>query len=70
LGRDRNLKLPLYAEAGIQEYWIVNEQEQTIEVYLEPSGSGYRPARTYRRGETVNPSAFPDLCISLDEIFA
>jgi len=70
LSRDRNLKLPLYAEAGIQEYWIVNEREQTIEVYLEPSGSGYRPARAYGRGETVSPSAFPDLRISLDEIFA
>ena len=70
LSRDRNLKLPLYAEAGIREYWIVNEQDQTIEVYLEPSGSGYRSPQTYGRGETVNPSAFPDLRISLNEIFA
>lgn len=70
LRRDRDLKLPLYADAGIQEYWIVNNQNETVEVYLNPSGSAYASVRNFRRGESVSPSAFPDLHIPVDEIFA
>jgi len=70
LRRDRELKLPLYAGAGIQEYWIVNVENETIEVYKDPTGSGYASVRHCRRGESVSPSAFPDLRIAVDEIFA
>lgn len=30
---DREVKMPLYAAAGIPEYWIVNLQDQQVEVY-------------------------------------
>ena len=43
---------------------------QTVEVYLNPSGSAYASVRNFRRGESVSPSAFPDLHIPVDEIFA
>jgi Uma2 family endonuclease len=39
LNRDRNEKAPLYARAGIAQYWIVNLQESVVEVYSEPAGS-------------------------------
>ena len=70
LRHDRGLKLRLYADAGIEEYWIVNNQDETVEVYRQPSGSGFASARTFRRGESVSPSAFPDLRIPVEEIFA
>ena len=31
--RDREFKLKLYSLHGVQEYWIVNWQLQTLEVY-------------------------------------
>ena len=31
--RDRKEKMHAYAKAGVQEYWIVNCQDRTIEVY-------------------------------------
>ena len=68
--RDRQLKLPLYAAAGIPEYWIVDVQSETVEVYKDPAGSSFASVRVFRRGESVSPSAFPDLRISVDEIFA
>ena len=70
LRRDRELKLPLYAEAGIPEYWIVDVQGEVVEIYTDPSGSGYASVQRRRRGESLSPVAFPDLRIPIDEIFA
>jgi Uma2 family endonuclease len=70
LRRDRDLKLPLYAEAGIREYWIVDVSRDEAEAYTNPSGSRYESVQRFRRGESLSPSAFPDLRIAVDEIFA
>jgi Uma2 family endonuclease len=50
---DREEKGPLYAEAGIPEYWIVNLPERVIEVYIEPSGGSYKQTRKLHRGEML-----------------
>ena len=36
LMRDRVIKIPLYAEAGIPEYWIINLEDKQIEAYRNP----------------------------------
>ena len=36
LKRDREGKLPIYARAGIREYWTVNLADQQLEVYQQP----------------------------------
>jgi Uma2 family endonuclease len=53
LQQDRNVKAPLYARAGIAFYWIVNLIDARVEVYSEPSESGYQIVRVYQRGESV-----------------
>jgi len=70
LRRDRELKLRLYAEARIREYWIVDMQAEAVEVYRHPSGPAYASVQRFPRGGSVSPSAFPDLHIPVDEIFA
>ena len=37
---DRGVKLPLYAGAGIPEYWIVNVGEARLERYTQPRDDG------------------------------
>lgn len=69
LSRDREVKLPLYAGAGIPEYWIVDVQDGVIEVHMSPSGSRYGSVRRFGRGESVSPLAFPDLRLAVDEVF-
>jgi Uma2 family endonuclease len=68
LDHDRNIKGPLYARAGIPEYWIVNLNGERIEVYREPSAAGYRASRFYLRGERLSPDFAPDLTIEVDAI--
>lgn len=68
LSHDRNTKAPLYARAGIAEYWIVDLNGERIEVYREPSTDGYQSIRFYRRGERLSPAFAPDLVVEVDAI--
>lgn len=65
---DRDIKLPLYAAAGIPESWLVDLNSGTLFVYRSPSPEGYQDVRAYRRGESVAPEAFPDVVFSVEEI--
>ena len=69
LASDRGEKSQLYASAGIADYWIVNLQTSTFEVYREPEAGEYRERRTFVVGDTVSPLAFPDLKLSVGDLF-
>jgi len=64
---DRGVKAPIYARAGIQEYWIVDLQGRAVEVYRDPSGDAYRRVEEHREGR-VSPAAFPDLELDVADI--
>ena len=66
---DRNLKLPLYAEAGIREVWLIALERRVIEVYRDPSGGSYGRAENRRAGDTLAPTALPDLELDVSELF-
>ena len=70
LAYDRSTKLRLYAAAGIAEYWVVDCGAESIEVYRGPHADGYRDGRRFVGAVTVSPQAFPDVVLSLTEIFA
>lgn len=65
---DRSYKLPLYAQAGVAEVWIVNLPGEVIEVYAEPSGGAYHTARSYARGESARSVTVPDLALAVSEM--
>jgi len=65
---DRERKLPLYAEAGIPEVWLVDLAAECIEVYRRPSPEGYEDVRRRCRGERLSPQAFPDVELAVDDI--
>ncbi|HYE93672.1 MAG TPA: Uma2 family endonuclease [Terriglobales bacterium] len=68
---DRSTKLRLYAEAGIQEYWIVDCAAEAVQIHRSPHAEGYREVlRVTEAGATVSPLAFPDVTLTLAEIFA
>lgn len=65
---DREVKIPLYAEAGISEVWVVDINEQCLEVYLQPSLKGYQVIQKYYRGQSLTIQAFPDVRFTVDEV--
>ena len=54
---DRKIKLPLYAVDGIQEYWIVNVKNKTIEVYKKPEGEKYKDKKIAKGDNEINISS-------------
>jgi Uma2 family endonuclease len=56
---DRDIKLPLYAEAGIPEVWIVNLEVRQVEVYRTPSGPDYTVRLLRDASTTVDLAALP-----------
>ena len=55
LERDREDKLPIYAQAGVPQYVLINLQNDTIELYTDPDRSSaiYRTKSTGSRGSSL-----------------
>lgn len=68
LGKDRLRKGPLYARAGIQEYWIVDLTSDVLDVFRDPTEQGYASASQLRRGQTVRPLAAPETVLSVVDL--
>jgi Uma2 family endonuclease len=67
--KDRKIKAPLYASAGVPEYWVVDLPDKSLEVHRSPSGDTYQDVTAYRRGDVVFPVSFPELRLQVSEIF-
>lgn len=65
---DRDVKLPLYAEAGIAEVWIVNLKKDIIEVHQNPFDDIYQTVGIFKMGETVKSEVLPDLSLEVSKI--
>ncbi|AFY71285.1 protein of unknown function DUF820 [Thalassoporum mexicanum PCC 7367] len=65
---DRQTKMPLYAEAGIKELWIVNLNDQCIEVHRQPATDRYAEVSSYDRTQSLSPQAFPEVAIAVAQI--
>jgi Uma2 family endonuclease len=65
---DRNVKALIYAQTGIEEYWLVNLLTGVIEVFRQPTANGYQIAETRQRGASLMLSTWENLTLSVDEI--
>lgn len=66
---DRGKKARVYAQAGVREYWIVDPEAETIELFALRQGA-YVLIGKYAAGETVRSLALVGLRIRVKEIFA
>jgi Uma2 family endonuclease len=66
---DRNVKLPLYARAGVSEAWLVDLRASIVEVHSEPHAGGYGAVQTYARGEMVRSATLAEIvAFGTDEV--
>lgn len=68
LRRDQGIKLKLYGLAEVDEYWIVNHVDETVEVYRDAHDGKWRTKATYRRGDTITMLKFPDVSVAVAEV--
>jgi len=69
LNFDRNTKAPLYAAAGIGEYWIVNLVDDRLEISTQPEGSIYTNTQIILPPRSVSIPQFPATILDLLAIF-
>jgi len=67
---DRTKKTALYAQAGIQEYWILNLINRQLEVYRQPyagqaTTSSYQTHEVKTAAETIIPLHGPQQSIAI-----
>ena len=65
---DRDVKAPLYAQAGIPEFWLVDVNERNVTVYRDPRPDGYGSLFVAGRGDRLSPQAFPELVLTAGDI--
>ena len=75
LAYDRSTKLSLYASIGIPDYWIVNLNNNTVEVYRQPIesqemefGWDYASRVIYQRSQSVTILEVPEVSIAVDDV--
>ena len=62
------VKLPLYARAGIPEAWVVDLRHRKIEDSSDPASGSYQTSRTVGSGEQLRSESVESLALSIDEV--
>jgi Uma2 family endonuclease len=66
---DRNTKADTYGALGVGELWLIDEQAEAVEVRYQ-TGGGFGEGRTFERGQRIDSHVFPELSISVEQLFA
>jgi Uma2 family endonuclease len=66
---DRDTKAPLYATAGISEYWIVNLIDDRLEIYRQSEGSIYASIEIITPPRSIILPQFPEISLNIGDFF-
>ena len=66
---DPELKRDLYEKYGVKEYWIIDPDEEMIEVY-SLSGHRYSASLVYKKDQIIKAGIIPGLELALKEVFS
>lgn len=64
LAKDTEDKPLVYAQAGIDEYWVVNLRDRCVILHRDPSGDNYQTKQQVSSGN-ISPLTFPDVLVSI-----
>jgi Uma2 family endonuclease len=66
--RDREIKLKLYSQRGVREYWIVSWQERQIEIYRRVE-TMLTPVSTLYETDTLQSPLLPGFICPVSKLF-
>lgn len=66
--RDKEIKLKLYSRHGVQEYWIVNWQLKTLEIYRRNKAQ-LQLVQTLFQSDTLTSPLLPGFSVAVGVIF-
>ncbi|MGZ8940795.1 MAG: Uma2 family endonuclease, partial [Limisphaerales bacterium] len=59
----------LYAEASVEEYWIILGASQKIEVYRNPRNGKFQEVAIFSRGDVIESTGVPGVRIVVADVF-
>jgi len=65
---DREVKMPLYAEANIPEFWLIDLEKEVVEVYKQPQGGKYHYREVFNQANTIKLDIV-DISFEVNSIF-
>jgi Uma2 family endonuclease len=65
---DRNVKLPLYARAGIPEAWLMVLPKDVIEVHSQPRNGKYQKIQRLKRSKTLVSPTIPTFSCKVEDL--
>lgn len=68
--RDQLIKLNLYQQAGVLEYWIVDPENRTVRVLLETGDGTLRTHEVYKQEDVAKVNVLDGCFIELSKVFA
>lgn len=66
---DKKIKMPIYAKAGIQDYWVVDVRAKEITVYRHPVEDFYQDVQVVTGRDFLSPLAFPEITFQIQDLF-
>ena len=63
-------KAAIYAEAGVDEYWIVLPDRAMIECFTQPEGGSYARHNLVTSGQAAASLTFPAFAVNLSQLLA
>jgi Uma2 family endonuclease len=66
---DRDTKAPLYAAAGIGEYWIINLVDDRLEIYRQPEGNIYTSIEIVTPPRSIRLPHFSEISLNISDFF-
>ena len=67
---DRLVKLNLYQQAGVREYWIVDPENRSVQVFLPELNGSFRIHEDYGREDVARVNVLEGCLIELSKVFA
>ena len=68
LARDLGEKVSAYAQANIQDYWVVNVRERIVHIFRHPLGDTYQQKQILEENDECSLLVFPDINVLISRL--
>jgi Uma2 family endonuclease len=68
LKQDCEVKDKLYARSSIVEYWVIDIKNRQVQIFRDPTPTGYSSQLILTETHSVSPLAFPEISIAIASI--
>ncbi len=65
---DQEVKIPLYSSSGITEVWLIDLNQNLVQVYQQPTPNNYQIIQQFQPKNTLSPLAFPEINFRVDQM--